>query len=146
MRIRKTHWLLVIGLAAVAGLLAPAQAENRRLVVQMNEPFECGGQLFAAGELSLREVQSFSPVANLNEIRVDGQSLGVVVARVISGSSVSTRDELHFVRSKDGHLVLASVAVQGEPVRRLQAIGKTFDARQPRVATTPPSKLVAMAN
>ncbi len=133
MKMRKELWLMVLALALLAGLLAPdAFAEGRRLVVQMEEPFEVSGQLYAGGELSLCEVRAFSPVATLHEVRIDGQSLGVLVARDDGGPLVAQRDEVIFERSRAGHLVLTSVALTGEPVRRLFDIGKNLPKVQPR--------------
>lgn len=126
MKMRKELWLTVLALAAVAGLLAPdALANGRRLVVQMDEPFEVSGQLYAAGELSICEVQAFNPIATLNEVRVDGQSLGILLARSEDTTRVARNDEVIFLRNADGHLVLTSVGLAGEPVRRLYNVGET---------------------
>ena len=132
MKMRKELLLMVLALALLAGLLAPdALAEGRRLVVQMEEPFEVSGQLYAGGELSVCEVRAFSPVATLHEVRVDGRSLGVLMARNDGAPQVAQRDEVIFRRSSDGHLVLTSVALAGEPVRRLFDIGKNPPKAQP---------------
>lgn len=125
MKMKKELWLTVLALAALVGLLAPETlADGRRLVVQMDEPFEVGGQLYASGELSVCEVRAFNPIATLNEVRVDGQSLGVLLARKADTQRVSRYDEIIFTRSPDGHLVLMSVALAGEPVRRLYDVGE----------------------
>ena len=130
---RKELWLMVLALALLAGLLAPdALAEGRRLVVQMEEPFEVSGQLFAGGELSLCEVRAFSPVATLHEVRINGQSLGILMAQDDGRPLVAQRDEVIFERSRDGHLVLTSVALTGEPVRLLFDIGNNPPKVQPR--------------
>ncbi len=130
---RKELWLTVLALALLAGLLAPdAFAEGRRLVVQMEESFEVSGQLYAGGELSLREVRSFSPIASLHEVRVNGRSLGILMARDDGRVLPAQRDAIIFERSRDGHLVLASVALTGEPVRRLFEVGKNSPEVQPR--------------
>ena len=140
MKIRKELWLMVLALALLAGFLAPdAFAEGRRLVVQMQEPFEVSGQLYSAGELSLCEVRAFNPVATLHEVRVDGQSLGILMARADGSLLLAQRDEVIFARNRAGHLVLTSVALSGEPVRRLFNIG----TNPPRVQ--PPSELMAAA-
>ncbi len=137
---RKELWLTVIALALLAGLLAPdALAEGRRLVVRMDVPFEVSGELYAPGELSLREVRAFSPISTLHEIRIDGQSLGILIARNDGNPPLAKRDEVIFTRSATGHLVLTSVALRGEPVRRLFQIGKSAPAVQPR------SQLLAQA-
>ncbi len=122
---RKELWLTVLALAVLAGLLAPdALAEGRRLVVQMQVPFEVSGQLYAGGELSLCEVRAFSPVTTLHEVRIDGQSLGILMARDDGRLLLAQRDEVIFERSPAGHLVLTSVSLTGEPVRRLFDVGK----------------------
>ena len=130
---RKELWLMVLALALLAGLLAPdALAEGRRLVVQMEEPFEVSGQLYAGGELSLCEVRAFSPVATLHEVRINGRSLGILIARDDGHPLVAQRDEVIFERSRAGHLVLTSVALTGEPVRRLFDVGTNPPKVQPR--------------
>ncbi len=130
---RKELWLMVLALALLAGLLAPdALAEGRRLVVQMEEPFEVSGQLYPGGELSLCEVHAFSPIATLHEVRVDGQSLGILMARDDGRLLLAQRDEVIFERSRAGHLVLTSVALTGEPVRQLFEVGKNPPKAQPR--------------
>ncbi len=130
---RKELWLTVLALALLAGLLAPdALAEGRRLVVQMEEPFEVSGQLYAAGELSLCEVRAFSPVATLHQVRVDGQSLGILMARDDGRLALAQRDEVIFERSGAGHLVLTSVSLTGEPVRRLSDVRTNPSKVQPR--------------
>ena len=124
-------WLVALALAVVAGMLAtPASASDRRLSVQVDEPFEIGGQLFAAGKLSLREVRELNPITVLTEVRVDGRSLGVMLAKQQSGPSSAQRDLVIFERSRHGHLVLASLALKGEPVRRLTTFGPSGHSEQ----------------
>jgi hypothetical protein len=125
-------WLLVFALAVLAGLLAPpVPAAGQQVSVRVNEPFEVGGQYFMSGELSLREVREYSPVATLTEVRVDGHSLGVVLARnQADQTNAATRNEVIFERSERGHLVLASVALRGEPVRLLYRLGNGDNAGQ----------------
>ena len=124
MKMQKGFWLTVLALALLAGLLAPdALADSRRLSVRLEVPFQVGAELYPSGELSLHELRSYNPVATLHEIRIDGHSLGMLVARQNGTPAVSSRDEFIFERSAEGHLVLASVARTGEPVRRLFEIG-----------------------
>ena len=124
-------WLVALALAVVAGLFAPpAAASGRRLSVQVDEPFVIGGQHFAAGELTLREVRDFNPTATLTEVRVDGRSLGVMLAKAQTGPTSTRRDEVIFERSRNGQLVLASLAHKGEPVRRLYTLGHVDSPRQ----------------
>ena len=122
-KMNKATWLLVVALAVVAGLLAPAvHAAGPRLVVQVDESFQVNCDIYQPGELSLRAVRKFSPVATLNEIRVDGKSLGLMLAMEPASATVATQNEVTFERSSSGLLVLASVAVEGEPVRRLERL------------------------
>jgi hypothetical protein len=124
-------WLTVIALALLVGLLAPpVGASGRQLRVQLDEPFAVGGEYFMGGELTLRELREFNPVSTLTELRVDGRSLGVVLARSQADGPAATRDEVIFERSSRGHLVLASVAVKGEPVRKLYRLGQGEGAGQ----------------
>jgi hypothetical protein len=125
MRLNKGLWLLVVTLAVLAGALAPpVQAEGPRWVARIDEPFEVGGQIFPPGELSLRQVLTYSPVATLNEVRVDGRSLGFVLARCEASAAPAIRNELIFQRSESGHLVLAFVALRGQEVRQVYHLGE----------------------
>ena len=115
----KTLWLFVVALVALAGLFAsPAQASDPRLVAHIDEPFEVNGELYPAGVLRVREIGDYSPAATLNEIIVDGKTLGVLLAHE-RGNVAGTRDELIFGRHQAGHLVLIGVSVRGEPTRDL---------------------------
>lgn len=129
MRLHKGLWLLVLTLAVLAGVFAPpVQAAGPRWVARVDEPFEVGGQVFPPGELSLREVNTYSPVATLNEVRVDGRSLGFVLARCEKSAPLATRNELIFQRSEQGHLVLAFVALRGQEVRQVYYLGEGENA------------------
>jgi hypothetical protein len=146
MRLRKDLWLLVLTLAVLAGLCAPPlAAAGQRLVVQVDEPFEVTGQLFKAGQLTLRELREYSPVATLHEIRVDGRSLGFLLARDQANRSIATRDEVIFDRSERGHLVLASVALRGHPVRRLYRLGEGENSGTWQAVSPPRHSLLASA-
>jgi hypothetical protein len=146
MKLRKETWLLVLALAVLAALFAPpVAAEGQRLVVRVNEPFEVNGQLFKAGQLTLRELREYSPVATLHEISVDGRSLGFVLARNQANTSIATRDEVIFDRSESGHLVLASVALQGHPVRRLYRLGEGENSGTWLAVSQPRPALLASA-
>jgi hypothetical protein len=121
---KKGSWLIVALLVALAAFAAPpASAAGLRLVAELDEPFEACGVLFPPGTVSLQQVNGFSPTSTLNEIRVDGRSLGLVLAREEASSYASPRNELIFERNESGRLVLAGVARKGEPVRRLYAVG-----------------------
>lgn len=146
MKLRKELWLSVLTLAVLAALFAPpVPAAGQRLVVRIDEPFEIDGQLFEAGRLSLRELREYSPVATLHEVRVDGRSLGFMLARDQTDRGVATRDEVIFDRSESGHLVLASVALQGHPVRRLYRLGDGENSGTWQAVSQPRPTLLASA-
>lgn len=129
-KVEKHVWFAVLALAALVTVLAPAaQAAERTLRVEMSEPFEVAGVLYPPGVLSLREVNDFTPVAHMTEIRVNAQSLGVMLARNASPFR-STRDEIIFHRADDGHLVLAAVALKGQPARNLHRHAAADDGWQ----------------
>ena len=72
---------IVVALAALVAMLAPvAVGANHRLVAQVEQPFEVNGQLYPAGELSVRQVHRVSPTSTLNEIRVGQERLGMLLA------------------------------------------------------------------
>jgi hypothetical protein len=143
-KIPKTLWLTVVALAVLAGLLAPPTwAASARLVVHLNEPFEVNGHVYQPGRLSLQQVREYSPIATLNEIRVDGRSLGVVLAREETGAPQALRDEVIFQRNESGRLVLASVALKGEPVRKLYTLGAGDDAGPWQAMTQPRPTMIA---
>jgi len=146
MKLRKDLWLLVLTLAVLAGLFAPpVPAAGPRLVVQVDEPFEVDGQLFKAGQLTLRQLREYSPVATLHEVRVDGRSLGFVLARDQADRGLATRDEVIFERSERGHLTLAAVALQGHPVRRLYRLGEGEHSGTWQAVSQPRPALLASA-
>lgn len=113
---KNRFWWVVLALTAIVVATAPEAAAGDALVARVGEPFEVNGELFPAGELSLKNVQVVSPIATLLEIRVDGDSRGLLLVRSDGDRAVAERDELGFVRAADGHLVLESVAVAGRRV------------------------------
>ena len=138
----KHLWMIVLALAALVVLLAPdSQAADRKLVVQMDEPYEVSGTLYPPSELSVRRLGHHTPVTSLNEIRVDGQILGVVVGRRAEANAAAPDDSLIFRRALSGHLVLHSIALVGELPHELnqaslQSDGDPTDllqSNQPRV-------------
>jgi len=137
-QVSKRSWLITAGLVLGAAALAPKSfAGGPRLVAQIDEPFEVNGQLFPAGKLSLREVSSYTPVSTLNELQVDGRCLGMVLAQEIEGSLDASDDQMIFERrGADGHLVLVSMALRGQPTRRLHSLSERA-GRAPWVAAAP---------
>jgi hypothetical protein len=106
-------WLAIVTLTTAAALTAPDAAAGDRFVVRVPEPFEVNGTVHPAGKLSLEPVRALSPIATLHEVRIDGQSHGLVLVRAHDGGSEVATSEIGFVRSADGHLVLESVALAG---------------------------------
>lgn len=133
-RIRKDLWWTAIGLALLAGFLAPATlASDSMMVVKVDEAFQINGETYQAGEITLRRFAEYSPVASLHEVRVDGQSLGYIMARSNS-DEVCDSNHVVFKRNAQGQLVLASLATKGEPMRHLSPFGSPAEVRSARDA------------
>jgi hypothetical protein len=117
---RREHWWIVIALAILVMCFTPATwAAGQRIVADIGEPFEVGGEVYPSGRLSLREIGRLSPVASINEICVDGACPGIVLARETGSLPTAIRNELLFERdARSGHLVLVAVALAGQPIRR----------------------------
>jgi hypothetical protein len=110
--------LIVVVLATLAAVLAPSAAGgDPRLVARVEEPFAVNGQIFPPGEIAIRHVSRYSPTATLNQIWVDGELLGLFLAKVLPGDPANTEHSLHFDRDSESRLVLAGFAPSGEPVR-----------------------------
>jgi hypothetical protein len=129
-------WLVVVALVLLVGFLAPPVPASVRVVTaHIEEPFEYDGQLYPSGKLTLRQLSEFNPVSTLNEIRVDGRSLGVVLGRAEAHGVTATRNEMIFERNPRGRLVLVSVALEGQPVRKLFHPGPHVEVRPWQVAS-----------
>ena len=145
-KIKKELWAVVVALTAVVVCLTPdSSAESHRLVAQVEEAYEVNGTIYPPGELSLKTVRDVSPVATLNEIRVDGRSLGVLLARQAPGESTENHDGLVFRRSAEGHLVLEAVAFAGEPLRLLYDYRSDCAPRAQWCAQSPQDPAVMVA-
>ena len=119
-KIRKELWAVVVALTAIVVCFTPdARAESDRLVAHIGEAYEVNGQVFPPGELSVKTIRDVSPVATLNEIRVNGRSLGMLLAQQVPNEVAELHDGLVFRRAAEGHLVLEAVAFEGEPLRML---------------------------
>jgi len=135
-RVEPRLWMIVLALAAVVVLSAPdSHADSHRLVVRMTEPFEVNGTLYPPGMLSVRHLGNYSPVTSLNEIRIDGQILGVVEGRRAVANVAAPNDSLIFRRDRTGRLALHSIALAGEAPHELhlaavQPAGAKSAARQ----------------
>jgi len=119
--------LVVAALAIMVTLFAPSGvADERRLVVSVNEPFEINGELYPQGEVSVKSVRTYNPSSLLSEIWVGRKCLGLFRASRISDDSSTTQSSLTFKRSAAGHLTLVGFATgdhgdQGTYRFRLQA-------------------------
>lgn len=111
--------VIVVALAALAAVMAPSTrgGEHHRLVARIDQPFAINERLFPAGEISIRQVQRYSPSATLNQIWIDGECLGVFLAEVLAGDDVPANHSLHFDRDSENRLVLAGFAFGGERAR-----------------------------
>jgi hypothetical protein len=103
-------------LIAIATWLAPSAEAGDRLYVRLDQPFSIAGETFDGGTLSVRSVHTFSPVATLEEICVDGRCVGLFASHEVSGEPAS-HDALVFTRDASGVLVLSGFAFEGEPER-----------------------------
>jgi hypothetical protein len=139
---------IVIALAALVAVLAPtAVGADHRLVVQVDQPFEVNGQLYPAGEVAVKQVHRVSPTSTLNEIRVGGERLGLLLAEERSGQTADASNTMTFERAPQGHLVLVSFNYRGERPRHflsfsVVASGGRWTPPAPRPAS-PPTRTVA---
>ena len=120
---------LTLGVIAVlaVGFVPSAMADQHRLRVAIDEPFMVNGYTFAPGQLLLRQLGDYNPIATLNEIWVGNHCLGVLLAREVPGATASDHDSMILVRNGDGLLVLVGVAFRGEPARDLFASDQYAD-------------------
>lgn len=113
-RNRLPNWMIVLSLVALAAFFAPeAEAAGYRLVAQMDEPFVVNGELQPAGEVVVKRIGTYSPATTLNEIRIDGQTIGYVLAQS-EDRAPAAASELLFVRDGAGRLVLTGLNVSGD--------------------------------
>jgi len=142
----KKSALIVIVLTLLTVLFAPAApAAEHRIKVRVDEPFEVNGRMYAAGTLTLRHLGDYNPTATLNELWVEGECLGMLLAVESAGGHVAGSDSVIFSRAADGRLVLKHVAFRGEPVRELYAYVEQADGDRwvvPRAESTVPAALI----
>jgi len=121
---------IVAGLALLTVIFAPpGEAGSRRITLQMAEPYEIDGQLYPAGELSLRELSAYNPTTTLNELWVDNECLGLRVADTLPDRHKSDSDMLIFTRDpRSGNLILEGVAFRGESSRGFRPITSRSDS------------------
>jgi hypothetical protein len=131
--------LLVAG--SFAGLTGDALAVGPSLVVDVDEPFVIDGEVFEAGELTLRPVRSFTPTITLNEIWVGDRCLGLLQASRSDRSNLeASRNAVLFGRDVAGHLVLRGFAyrVDGDEERYRYELLTTRDASPARPVVDAP--------
>ena len=103
--------LVVVALAVAVTLFAPSGvADERRVVVSVNEPFEINGQLYPAGELTVKSVRTYNPTSVLSEVWVGRECLGVFRASRIPEEVATTAHSVTFKRTPAGHLTLVGFA------------------------------------
>ena len=89
---KKQKWkglaLVIVALAALVTLFAPSgMADERRLVVNLTEPFEINGELYPEGKVTVKSVRTYNPSSLLSEIWVGRECLGLFRASRISGDA-----------------------------------------------------------
>lgn len=109
--------ILLAGIVAAAIPFSPAQAAGNRLVTQVDRPVEINGELYPAGELSIREVDDLSPTETLNEVCAAGECLGLLRAQSEPGGTPSSDDAVVFKPDERGHLVLVGFSYRGQSAR-----------------------------
>jgi hypothetical protein len=128
--------LIVVALAVMVTLFAPSGvADERRVVVSVNEPFEVDGQLYPAGEVTVKNVRTYNPTSMLSEIWVGRDCLGVFRASKISDDAPISDHSVTFQRTAAGHLALVGFASGGNDdpgVYRFRVQAKMIDP-EPRV-------------
>ena len=103
--------LIVATLAVLVTLFAPSGvADERRLVVRVNEPFEVNGQLYPEGKVAVKSVRTYNPSSLLSEIWVGRECLGLFRASRISDDATTAESSLTFKRTAAGHLTLVGFA------------------------------------
>lgn len=128
-RYHRNFVIVFLALIAIVVAFAPvARAGGTGIVAQIAEPFEVAGALYDAGSLRIRELKAYSPTTTLNEVRVDGAHVGLVLAASTRDVRDHARNELVFARSPRGHLVLVAFAMNGESLRELHSLGATSDS------------------
>jgi hypothetical protein len=113
--------VVVLGLAVVVATTAPeVVAADHRIRARVDEPFEINGRLFQPGEVSVQKVSQYNPTLSLNKVCVDGECLGLLLARVSPAEAFNDDHALFFERAAAGHLVLVGYAHGGDSeVQRL---------------------------
>jgi len=118
----KMRWkglaMIVVALAFLVTIFAPSGvADDRRLVADVDEPFEVNGELYPAGMISVKKVRDYNPSSSLSEIWVGRTCLGLFQASRVPDDSTSSHDTLNFERTSEGHLALVGFATNAQSTR-----------------------------
>lgn len=129
------RFLLIAAFAAMIPATGPALAASSGgcVTVQIDSPFRLpDGLLHPAGELTLCDTRSFSPVTQLHVLLVNGSTVGVFQSRR-RGAEIGPVDspEVVFERDSQGTLALVGyiVPAAGRSVAfRLKGEGESWQA------------------
>ena len=136
LRRNRLTWLPVVaGLIALVSASA-VEGHGPRLVVRMDEPFEVNGQVYPGGSLMLRSVTDFNPVASIDEVWVDRECLGLLVASKASGERSSSHDSVLFERNAEGRLVLVGYNLRGSGTNTAYRYRGEIASRTTRTVST----------
>ena len=107
----KSLTLVVVALTVLVTMFAPSgAADERRVVVSVDEPFEVNGRLYPAGQVTVKSVRNYNPTSLLSEIWVGRECLGVFRASRVSDDAPTSDRTVTFNRTASGHLSLVGFA------------------------------------
>lgn len=113
LRRARLTWVFVVAAWIALVCASVAEARGPRLVARLNEPFEVSGRVYPGGSLTLRSVADYNPAASIDEVWVDNECLGLMVASKSPGSRSSSKDSVLFERNTLGRLVLVGYNLRG---------------------------------
>jgi hypothetical protein len=120
----RMQWKHIAGIVLVfsgfAAWTAPEAARVRgSLVVELTEPFAVQGHTYVGGRLVLRDLRDFTPGVAMHEVAVDGDRLGVVMARRGKSEVEQTASAALFRRDRESVLHLIGYVREGRDTYRL---------------------------
>lgn len=108
-------WVGVAAIAAIGLMTSTSSwAAGGRLVFDVREPYQIGGQIYPAGPLQMRTVHDYTPSTKIQEIWAGERCLGMMFARRAHAEASPDRSVAVFRRSPQGHLVLLGYSVAEE--------------------------------
>jgi hypothetical protein len=132
--------IVFVALAALAAVVAPsALGGNQRLVVELEQTFVANGRVYNGGELSVREVGAYSPGVTINDVRINGERIGLLLAGEFAGQPVGTGNSVLFDRDSRGQLTLVGFAFRGQRPRKLYRFGLASGDGQTAARGAPPA-------